>query len=425
MNAIYPAFSCSIGGMNFEDAVERVLSLVGAPLGTEHVKLACSPGRVLAASFTARLSLPGFDQSAMDGYAVRCADVTLGAALPVTGRTVAGEAPGCLAPGGAHRILTGAALPKGADAVVAQEGVQLDGGMVRILALPTAGANVRHRGQDIRAGDALIPEGTVLDWRHISVLAAQGASGVMVRRRPRVALLSSGRELRGPDERLEAGQIHDSNQPMLTSLLASWGAEVNPRLVPGDDAVSLQDALKEAAEGADLVLTTAGISVGDEDHVRGALDALGGDLAVLKVAMKPGKPLAAGRLGGAAFIGLPGNPQASLAGAVGFVRPLLAKMTGLPLPGALRALAGFDMRRKPGRAEFIPVQLRQSGACVWADRTGPDGSGRLAPLLAATGLAFLPGDTGDVRRGDMLAVLPFKEFGLLQDQEGVRWEEGL
>jgi molybdopterin molybdotransferase len=169
----------------------------------------------------------------------------------------------------------------------------------------------------------------------------------------------------------------------------------------------MREALEKAAGRADLVLTTAGVSVGDEDHVRGALRALGGDLAVLKVAMKPGKPLAAGRLGQAMFIGLPGNPQAALAGAVAFVVPLLARISGAALPAPRLAHARFDMHRKPGRAEFIPVRLSQQGACAWAERTGPDGSGRVSPLLRATALAFLAAARDSIEPGDLLPAMPF------------------
>jgi molybdopterin molybdotransferase len=407
MNAIAPAFGCATGGMPFEDALERVLSLVSAPLAVESIPLTFCAGRVLADSFAARLNLPGFDQSAMDGYAVCSADITAGMALPVTGRTAAGEAPGHLVFGGAHRILTGAPLPHGADAVIAQENVYRDGDVVHIERAPPAGTNVRRRGEDIRAGENLIGEGTILDWRQLTVMAAQGTGSVFLRRRPRVALLSSGRELRGLGEILAPGQIHDSNMPMLVALLSAWGAEVQPASVVADDALSMQAALRDAAEHADLVLTTAGISVGDEDHVRDALQALGGDLAVLKVAMKPGKPLAAGRLGDAVFVGLPGNPMAALAGTVGFVQPLLARMAGTPAARPRRAYAGFDMRRKAGRAEFIAVRLVQQDACLWAERTGPDGSGRLAPLLTADTFVFLPAGTGDVGQGDRLQVVPF------------------
>jgi molybdopterin molybdotransferase len=286
MNALSPAFGCTTGGMAFDAALERVLALAEIPLGAEDVALTASAGRVLAGTVGARLSLPGFDQSAMDGYAVRCADLTPGAWLPITGRTAAGEAPGLLADGGVHRILTGAPLPIGADAVVAQENVHCDGDLVEIGAVPPIGTNVRHRGEDINAGDTLIPAGTPLDWRHVTVLAAQGIARVSVRRRPRVALLSSGRELRGIGESLAPGQIHDTNMPMLAALLTEWGAEVQPLPVIEDNAAAMRSALQSAAGAADLVLTTAGISVGDEDHVRDAVRQLGGDLAVLKVAMK-------------------------------------------------------------------------------------------------------------------------------------------
>jgi molybdopterin molybdotransferase len=407
MNAFAPTFGCATDGMPFQAALAQILGLAEDKPVLEQVVLTASAGRVLAETFNARLNLPGFDQSAMDGYAVRCAELIPGALLPITGRTAAGEAPGILAQGGAHRILTGAPLPVGADAVVPQEAVYRDGDLIRIATVPPVATNVRRRGEDIHAGDALILDGTILDWRHITVLAAQGVCSVTVRRRPRVALLSSGRELRGPGESLAPGQIHDSNMPMLAALLGSWGADVRPMAVIDDNAVAVQAALQSAAGHADLVLTTAGISVGDEDHVRDAVRGLGGDLTVLKVAMKPGKPLAAGRLGAAVFIGLPGNPIASLAGAVGFVRPLLARMTGTTVPRPLQARAAFEISRKPNRSEFIPVRLDQKGACLWAERAGPDGSGRLAPLLHASGLAHVPGTETHLRIGRPVDVIPF------------------
>ena len=182
---------------------------------------------------------------------------------------------------------------------------------------------------------------------------------------------------------------------------------VCPMAIVADDPEAMRSALRTAAEDSDLVLTTAGISVGGEDHVKDALRDLGGDLAVLTVAMKPGKPLAAGRLNGAVFIGLPGNPQAALAGAIAFVRPLLARMAVTDEPVPLLAHAAFAIRRKPGRTEFIPVRLLQQEACLWAERTGPDGSGRFSPLLKATGLAVLSAQEADIRRGSILDVIPF------------------
>lgn len=412
MNAIVPAFGCTSGNLAFEDALDRVLGLADGRLPVERVAVADCIGRVLAEPVTARLDLPGFDQSAMDGYAVRSAALIPGAMVPMTGRTTAGEAPGHLLPGGTHRILTGAPLPAGADAVIAQEYVHRNGDLIHLTAVPPPGTNVRRRGEDIAVGAELIWAGTRLDWRHVTVLAGQGIATVAVRRRPRIALLSSGWELRSAGTRLATGQIHDSNLPMLTALLTAWGASVRPAPVVADDAASMQATLRAATADTDLVVTTAGISVGDEDHVRAALHALGGDLAVLKVAMKPGKPLAAGRLGGAVFIGLPGNPQAALAGAFAFIRPLLARLGGSAVPVPLRGHAGFDLHRRPGRAEFIATRLTQRGACIWAERAGPDGSGRLAPLLVATGFAFLPASTTDVRQGDLLPILPFMPNGM-------------
>lgn len=411
MNAIAPSIGCLVGGVPFQEARDRLLSLAAAPLPAETVPLSACIGRVAAEPVTARLDLPGFDQSAMDGYAVAAGSLTPGVCLPVTGRTAAGEPPGRLI-AGAHRILTGAPVPDGADTVIAQEDVlshhdTIHHATIHLRAIPAPGTNLRRRGEDMRAGTDLIQPGTRLDWRHVAVLAAQGIDAVAVRRAPVVALLSSGRELRPLGLRLGAGQIHDSNQPMLAALLRAWGARVlEPPAIP-DDPASLRGALRSAAERADLVITTAGISVGDEDHVRDALHDLGGGLSVLKVAMKPGKPLAAGRLGSAIFVGLPGNPQAALAGAAGFVRPLLARLSGAPEPATLTARAGFDLRRKPGRTELVLVRLTQRAACLLAERTGPDGSGRMAPLLTADGFALLPPEAESVHEGVMLTILPF------------------
>ena len=324
------AFGCAGGGIRFDDAVEHVLSLAPSRFRAETVPLVDCAGRVIAAPFEARLDLPGFDRSAMDGYAVSCADLKAGAWLPTIGRTAAGEAPGRLCPNSAHRIMTGAPVPDGADAVIAQENVYQRGSMLQIGAVPPVGSNVRRRGEDIRIGQMLIAEGATLDWRHIAVLAAQGVQYVSVLRRPRVTLLSSGRELRDPGEGLAPGQIHDSNLPMLATLLHAGGAVVRTMAVVEDDVAAMRSSLRHAAIDADLVLTTAGISVGEEDYVRDALRDLGAELAVHKVAMKPGKPLAFGRFEDAVFIGPPGNPLAALAGAIGFVRQLLARRDTVP-----------------------------------------------------------------------------------------------
>lgn len=411
MNAIALEPGCRSAGLSFEEARRRVLALVAAPMPAESVAVGVCAGRVLAEPVLGMLDLPRFDQSAMDGYAVRAAEVVPGARLPVTGRTAAGEKPGILATGGAHRILTGAPLPLGADAVITQERAHLEGEAVMFAVAPPPGTNLRRRGEDMRAGQALVAEGTVLDWRHVAVLAAQGIGAVRVRGRPRVALLSSGRELRGAGEELAEGQIHDSNLPMLAALLAAWGADVRALPVAADSTQAMQAALGGAAD-SDVVVTTAGISVGDEDHVRDAVHALGGTLAVLRLAVKPGKPLAAGRLGRAVFLGLPGNPQAALAGAVGFLRPLLARLCDTAPPAPLRARADFRLSRKPGRTEFIPVRLTERAGVLWASRAGPEGSGRLAPMLHAHGLAMLTASLGELREEDLLDVHCFLPCGM-------------
>ncbi|GGF43368.1 molybdopterin molybdenumtransferase [Aliidongia dinghuensis] len=407
MNAINPNFGCATGGLSVEHALKRVLALVARRLPVEEVPIDACAGRVIAAGFRAVCDLPRFDQSAMDGYAIRSADMAAASETAVIGRTVAGAMPGWLVYQTAHRIFTGAPLPLGADAVIAQENVERIGAALRLAAVPLPGTNVRRRGEDVEAGRRLIPAGTRLDWRHVGMLAAQGARSVAVRRRPRVTLLSSGRELREPGQTLSPGQIYDCNLPMLAALLANDAVELRTMPIVDDTAETMQAALLDGAANADLVLTTAGISVGDEDHVRQALQELGGALAVFKVAMKPGKPLAAGRLGQAIFLGLPGNPLAALAGAITFVRPLLAKMSGATPQQPLVAHAAFSLDRKAGRSEFLLARLRQRGASLWAERVGPDGSGRLRPLLDADGFCCLPEDQATVREAEPIRFIPF------------------
>jgi molybdopterin molybdotransferase len=356
MNAIHPGLECAVGNTTFEDALQRLLCLVRAPLPSQLVEMAGCSGRVLAEAVVARRDLPGFDQSAMDGYAVLAADAARHEVLPLIGRTAAGDAPGRLGTPGAYRVFTGAPMPSGADCVVVQEDVQVIEGSLVLDMAPPSGANVRRRGEDVRTGDVLIAAGTMLDWRHQTMLAAQGIKTVVVRRAARVAVLSTGNELSATPD-LAPGQIHDSNLPMLAGLLVAWGAEVRATLVSEDDPTAVHAAFQRIAADADIVVSTGGVSVGEEDHVRAALLQAGGHVAVLKVAMKPGKRLALGRLGDAVFLGLPGNPQAALAGAAGFLSPLLARMGGAMPATPSFARSRREIRHKPGRSEFIPVRL--------------------------------------------------------------------
>ncbi|MGO2392048.1 MAG: molybdopterin molybdotransferase MoeA, partial [Halomonas sp.] len=301
------------------------------PVAIESVLLEAAAGRVLADAVTAQLNVPPFDNSAMDGYALRAVDA--GKWLPVSQRIAAGTPAQALAPGSCARIFTGGEIPPGADCVVMQERVDVDGERALIPADVPSGDNVRRRGRDVRQGSVLLNAGERLEAAALGHLAGQGVTQVSVRRRPRVALLSTGDEIIDPGTPLKPGQLYNSNRPMLKRLLENFGAEVVSTVSVPDDYARTVALLKEAAE-ADLVVTTGGVSVGEEDHVKAALEAIG-QLDMWKLAIRPGKPLALGRLprrdgSQARFVGLPGNPVSGFVGAWLFLRPLLGTMLGCP-----------------------------------------------------------------------------------------------
>ena len=322
----------------FDAARAVAMELARPVVGSQTVPIADAAGRVLAHDIRAPRSLPEFDQAAMDGYAVRLAGRTgVPLVLPVSAHAYAGDAPGVLAPGTARRIMTGAALPAGADTVVMQEQAIPRGERVQFDAAIQPGTHIRRAGEDVRRGDAVLPAGTVLAWPEIALLAALGIASVVVARTVRVAVLTTGAELRAAGDSLPMGAIHDSCGPLLTALLAAPAVEVASFSV-GDDAVATEAAIATLAGHADLLITVAGMSVGEKDHVRGAVLRAGGQLDVVKVAMKPGKPLGLGRISDSCFVGLPGNPQAAAYGALAFVRPMLAIMVGEAPAPALTCL---------------------------------------------------------------------------------------
>lgn len=303
-------------------------------------------GRVLAEAIEARLDVPAFDNSAMDGYALHHLDA--GKRLPVAQRIAAGAPATPLARGTCARIFTGGALPPGADCVVMQERVTLEGDVAAIPADLPAGDNVRCRGRDVAAGAPLLAAGERLEAAALGHLAGQGITEVVVRRRPRVALLSTGDEIVDPGAPLSEGQIYNSNRPMLRRLLERFGAELVRIATVPDDAAGTRDILAAAALEADLVITTGGVSVGEEDHVKAALASLG-QLDLWRLAIRPGKPLALGRLPGregqaVRFVGLPGNPVSCFVGAWLFLRPLLGALQGCP--------AMAELPRLPARVDF-------------------------------------------------------------------------
>jgi len=391
----------------FEDARRAALELASPCPRAERVPLDRAMGRTLAAPIDAPRALPAFDQAAMDGYAIAMA-TTQGfpRVLPVSGCTRAGDLPDVLAAGTAHRIFTGAALPAGADTVVMQEEVRLRDHRVQIGASAEPGAHIRRQGEDVAAGAAVLQAGRVLGWAEIALLAALGVSEVLVRSQLRVALVTTGSELCRAGETLRPGAIYDSNTPMLAALLAGPDIHLSSVTVP-DDAAAIATALASCADEADLVLTTAGMSVGEEDHVRAALRRVGGVLRIEKVAMKPGKPLALGRLRNACFVGLPGNPQAAACGVLAFVRPMLARMLGRPAGRPLTAVTAFAHRAGSERTELLPVRLRTEEGRLTAHRCGPEGSHRLLPMVSADAVAIIPAGAEIASPGSCVEVLPF------------------
>jgi molybdopterin molybdotransferase len=356
--------------------------------------------------------VPPADNSAVDGYAVRSAD--LDARGPVTLRLVGDLAAGAtfggrLAAGEALRIMTGAPMPAGADTVVPQELAEREasaGARVRLAAVPP-GANVRARGEDVRAEAVVLEAGVVLRPQELGLLASLGLAEVAVRARPRVALLSTGDEVVEPGRPRQAGQIYDANRFSLAGLVEAAGATpIDLGIVP-DARDTLRARLVEAAEAADVVLTSGGVSVGVHDLVKAVLSDIGG-IDFWQVAMQPGRPLAVGQIGPAHFFGLPGNPVASMLCFLLFVRPALWKLAGRRELGPARflAVATEPMRKKAGRQEFKRGVLSFTERGWEVTTTGPQGSGILSSMVRANCLIVLEEPRGDVKVGEWVLVEP-------------------
>ncbi|WNK19942.1 molybdopterin molybdotransferase MoeA [Halomonas piscis] len=398
------------------DALGTVEQALGAlledvsPLESETLPLAQAGGRVLAGDQMARLDVPAFDNSAMDGYALRAADA--GQWLPVSQRVAAGSAPEPLEPGTCARLFTGAPVPSGADCVVMQERVEREGERARFPAELTAGDSIRRRGRDVASGSVLLAAGTWLDAAALGHLAGQGVVEVEVRRRPRVALLSTGDEVIDPGTPLGPGQLYNTNRPMLTRLLESFGAEVGRCVSVPDDFDETRAILGEVAFDADVVISTGGVSVGEEDHVKHALESLG-RLDLWRLAIRPGKPLALGRLparhGDTRFIGLPGNPVSSFVGAWLFLRPLMGALSGCPTLDALPAItatADFATRTGP-RSHYMRAALAFTPEGPVATAFADQNSGVLSSCVGADVLVVVPANTA-VAKGDAVTCLWIK-----------------
>lgn len=379
--------------LSVEEAIAQILERV-RPLGTERADLFSALGRVLAEDVVSRREIPPWANSSMDGYAVRAAD-TGAVELRVVGKIIAGSMPSrAVGAGETMRIFTGAPLPDGADAVVPQEDVVATDGVIRLTARVDSGAFVRPAGEDVRPGDRVLDAGAVLGAAEIGLLATLGYTQVSIVRRPRVAILSTGNELADLGGEPGPGQIPNTNTYSLMAQVIEAGCEaVNLGVAP--DRLDAIEARLRAGLGADVIVSSAGVSVGELDLVRDALEKLGATLHLWKVSMRPGKPITFGTLGTRPIFGLPGNPVSAMVTFELFVRPALRRLAGhrvLDRP-RIRARAAGRIDNPGIRRGYLRVALTQEGG-VWRARlTGDQGSGILRSMVLADGLAVVPGDT--------------------------------
>jgi molybdopterin molybdotransferase len=401
------------------DEMERLIAERVTPVGdTEQVTLHAASGRVLAQNLVASLDLPPFDNSAVDGYAVRHADLSASGEtrLRLAGRITAGRAASePIVAGQAVRIFTGAPMPPGADTVFMQEDVRVEGDSIVVPPGLQRGANRRLAGEDVRKGAVALPAGRRLTAPDIALAAAVGVKHLIVRRRIKVALFSTGDEIVEPGAPRPEPALYDANRYLLAALLARLSADVTDLGILRDDPDTLSAALKAAASGHDLVITSGGVSTGDADYVKQAVERLG-KLVFWRVGIKPGRPVTMGVLPGAlpdnaaAFVGLPGNPVAVFVTFVRVVRPLLLRLAGAePEPLiAMPVLAGFSYRKKKGRREFVRVSLRtRPDGAIEAVKHPQDGAGVITSLTETDGLVELPEDATAVVPGTTVGFLPY------------------
>jgi len=398
--------------MSVDEALAVMAERVRPIAGVEALPLAQADGRVLAEDLRAAVALPPFDNSAVDGYAARSIDLSAEGPtlLPLSGRIAAGQpAPGASMAGCAVRVLTGAPTPPEADIIFMQEDATVADGCVSLPAGLKLGANLRRAGEDVFAGAVALPAGRRLRPQDLALAAAVGASRLSVRRPLRVGLFSTGNELREPGEPLSAAQIYDSNRSLLGGLLRRLGVEVCDLGRLRDDPASLRGALAEAAGRHDLLVTSGGVSVGDEDHMRAAIAAVG-SLVFWRLAIKPGRPVAMGVIGGTPLIGLPGNPVAVFITAAYVLRPLIAQLRG----EILEPLASFPLRvgfaylKKKGRREFVRASLlRDADGGFIAMKHPQDGTGMLTSLTETAGFVELAEDRLSLEPGETAPFIPY------------------
>lgn len=400
--------------LSADEALAFLLARVRPANKTEQIATADALGRVLAERLTSAVNVPPLDNSAMDGYAVRIADlINASTRLRVTQRIPAGTVGQPLEAGQAARIFTGAPVPAGCDAVVMQEYCGVEGDTVTVGKQPKMGENIRRSGEDIAAGAEILPAGIRLRPQEMGLAAAVGIASLLVYRKLKVAIFFTGDEIVMPGEPLKPGQIYNSNRFVLTGLLQALGCEVvDLGIVPDDFAATVK--VLETAAGADLIITSGGVSVGEEDHVKAAVEAVG-KLDLWKIAIKPGKPLAFGEVGHGEewqkvpFIGLPGNPVSAFVTFCLFVRPFILRSQGITAaaPQAFSLKADFDWLKPDKRREFLRARLHTAETGEVGVQLYPhQGSGVLTSTVWADGLVEIP-EGATVRRGDTVKFLPF------------------
>lgn len=392
--------------ISLQEAIGTLLEGSKRLVDTESVSLADALGRTLAADLVSPLFVPPADNSAMDGYAIRFSDWKNGqSVIPLSQRITAGTVPATLDAGTAARIFTGAQVPPGADTVVMQENCEQLGAGVRIEKLPSLGANIRPKGQDVRAGQTVQETGHRLRSQEVGLAASLGIAELPVYRRLRVAVLSTGDELAEPGEKAAPGQIYNSNRYTMKTQLAAWGFEVVDMGVAPDDFETVRAAMAEAAERADVIVTSGGVSVGEEDHVKAVVASLG-SLDLWKIAVKPGKPFAYGRVLGTPFLGLPGNPVSVFVTLLVIARPYLFACQGItdttvhPVPQ--KALFS---KKASWREDYIRVRSTGEGVEPYTNQS----SGALFSTCWADGLVRQPKDC-EIHQGDTVDYLPFAVF---------------
>lgn len=400
--------------MPLAEALAILEARIAPVVDRQRVPLALAGNRVLAAELASPRDVPPHDNSAVDGYAVRFDDLAAAAEtrLPVTARVAAGHAlEGPARPGEAVRIFTGAPMPDGFDTVFMEEDVRLDGGLAILPPGLKRGANRRLAGEDVTRGAAIIAAGTRLRPQDIGLAASAGVTELEVFKPLRVALFSTGDEIREPGTPLAPGCVYDANRYMLCALLERAGCQVTDLGILADDAVAIKGALAEAAAGHDLLVTSGGVSLGEEDHVKAVVEDLG-RIDFWRLAIKPGRPIALGHVGTTAFVGLPGNPVAAMVTYLIVGRPLIMGLGGRR-DGALgrySVAAGFSYKKKPGRREWLRVRLRDNGAGgLEAHKYRAGGAGILSSLAFADGLLELPEDMETLAPGDPALYLSLAE----------------